>query len=58
MAGLSKSQYAASQDNKIVVDALGSGGVNLVKSPYHLANNELLNAQNALPDRTGMSAIR
>lgn len=59
MAGLSKSQYAASQDNKIVVDALGSGGVNLVKSPYHLDNNELTNAQNAIPDRSGgMSSIR
>ncbi len=32
---------------------LGSGGVNVVKSPIHLDDNELTKAQNAQPDNAG-----
>jgi hypothetical protein len=38
---------------------LGSGGVNVVKSPLHLDDNELTKAQNAVPDNTsGLGSIR
>jgi hypothetical protein len=43
----------------IEVWGLGSGGVNLVKSPMHLDDNELIQAQNAEPYRDrGQSGVR
>jgi hypothetical protein len=43
----------------IEVWGLGSGGVNLVKSPIHLDDNELIQAQNAEPYRDrGQSGVR
>jgi hypothetical protein len=37
---------------KIDLYGLGTGGVNVVKSPLHLDDQELTKAQNAYPDRT------
>lgn len=46
-------------DNKISVYDLGAGGVNLVKSPLELADNEVTKAQNAEPyNDTGRSGLR
>lgn len=57
MAGLSKSAYAARKP--INVFGLGLGGVQLVKNPLTLDDNEVTLAQNAVPfTEGGVSGIR
>lgn len=61
MAGLSKSEYAASQARKgpVSVFGLGVGGVQLTKSPLHMDDSEVIQAQNAEPYRDkGVSGVR
>lgn len=44
---------------KVNLYGLGTAGVNVVKSPLHLEDNELTKAQNAMPDRlSGLGSIR
>lgn len=44
---------------KVNLYGLGTAGVNVVKSPLHLDDNELTKAQNAMPDRSsGLGALR
>ena len=61
MAGLSQSEYKSSWSGQspLVIAQLGTGGVNLVKDPLEMADNELLLAQNAEPYREqGVAGVR